>query len=185
MKQSSRRNSTSFILEDDGTFPNNARYPVIIYRQVLELDEKRKKAARQARKTFKKNDWKNSWRDGIYDYHHYHSITHEVLAISNGKVTMQLGGEEGKTVRLRKGDAVVIPAGVAHKCLKASKEFECVGAYPGGADYDMNYGYPKERPYSDEKIAQVGIPQFDPVFGEKGPLFRFWKVIEEEAPVSA
>jgi uncharacterized protein YjlB len=185
MKQYSGRHITHFLLKDDGTFPNNSQYAVVIYRHVLELEEKKKKAARQLKKIFKRNDWTNSWRDGIHDYHHYHSVTHEVLGISNGKVTLLLGGEEGKTVHLKKGDVIVIPAGVAHKCVKSSKEFECVGAYPGGTDYDMNYGYPKERPYTDENIAKVKMPEADPVFGADGPLFKYWgkKLLpQEDAP---
>jgi uncharacterized protein YjlB len=35
---------------------------------------------------------RDSWRDGIYDYVHYHSRIHEVLGIARGGRKVQLGG---------------------------------------------------------------------------------------------
>ena len=34
---------------------------------------------------FEANGWGDTWRDGIYDYVHYHSQIHEVLGIARGK----------------------------------------------------------------------------------------------------
>src|SRR6186997_1642838 len=116
----------TLLVKGQGAFPNNERLPVLIYRNVAELHDKEKKAGKQLRKLFKNNNWKNSWRDGIYDYHHYHSITHEVLGVYDGKVTIQLGGPEGESVRLGKGDVIVIPAGVAHRNVKSDDDFNCV-----------------------------------------------------------
>ena len=78
-----------------------------------------------------------AWRNGIYAHHHYHSTAHEVLGIVAGSVRVRLGGESGKTVELRAGDVVVIPAGVAHKSEGASPDLLVVGAYPGGKSPDM------------------------------------------------
>jgi uncharacterized protein YjlB len=39
-----------------------------------------------------------------------------------------------------KGDVLLIPAGVAHKNVGASIDFKCVGAYPGGKEFDINLG---------------------------------------------
>jgi uncharacterized protein YjlB len=36
---------------------------------------------------FRQNGWRASWRDGIYDYVHYHSRIHEVLGVARGKAT--------------------------------------------------------------------------------------------------
>ena len=68
----------------------------------------------------------------------------------SGKVLLKfsLGGDGGLTTELGKGDVVVIPAGVAHKNLGSSADFACVGAYPDGRSYDMNYGNEDERPAS-------------------------------------
>jgi uncharacterized protein YjlB len=62
-------------------------------------------------------------RDGIYDYLHYHSRIHEVLGIAGGSAIVRLGGNKGRIVKLKAGDAVLIPAGTDHQCLSASRTF--------------------------------------------------------------
>ncbi len=161
----------TYILKDDGTFPNNDRLPLIIYKNAIAIVN----GASQVEKIFKENDWGNSWRNGIYNYHHYHSTAHEVLGVFQGTVKVQLGGPEGITAELQAGDVVIIPAGVAHKNLKSSSDFACVGAYPPGQDYDMNYGKIGERPSLDKNIRKVPMPYADPVLGQEGPLVKEWK----------
>ena len=158
-------------LQDDGTFPNNENLPLIIYRGAIEI----KNGASDIEKVFHDNEWGNSWRNGIFSYHHYHSTAHEVLGIYQGTVKAQLGGPDGITAELEAGDVVLIPAGVAHKNLGSSTDFACVGAYPPGQDYDMNYGKIGERPSADKNIRKVPIPNNDPVEGKQGPLVKEWK----------
>ena len=160
-------------LRDDGTFPNNDALPLIYYRGALNLPKSR--AASAIEKIFKKNKWVNSWRNGIYDYHHYHSTAHEVLGIYSGHATVQMGGPAGIKLNLNKGDVIIIPAGVAHKNLGSSEDFKCVGAYPHNApDYDMNYGKPGERPGTIQNIQKVPLPDTDPVYGTAGDLLAAW-----------
>ena len=121
------------------------------------------------------NGWGGSWRNGVYGYHHYHSTAHEVLVCYRGEATVQFGGERGISAALQAGDTVVIPAGVAHKKLDASRDFAVVGAYPPGQHWDMNYGKAGERPKADENIARVPLPKTDPLFRENGPLLKHWR----------
>jgi uncharacterized protein YjlB len=60
-----------------------------------------------------------------------------VLGIAAGWVRVSLGGESGRTVELRAGDIVVIPAGVAHENEGTSADLLVVGAYPRGQSLDM------------------------------------------------
>lgn len=161
------------ILHDDGRFPNNEKLPLLVYKGALRLhpDDEPECIIR----LFEQNDWKNGWKNGVFDYHHYHSNTHEVLGIFCGTADLQLGGPEGVCVELDRGDIIVIPAGVAHKNLRSSADFLCVGAYPGGSDYDINYGKEGERPHADERIKKVPVPALDPAFGAEGPLLEYWK----------
>ena len=129
---------------------------------------------------FAKHHWTNNWRNGVYTYHHYHSNTHEVMAVIRGVTTLLLGGENGIHLKVEKGDVIVIPAGVAHRNLGKEKDIICIGGYPGGKDYDMNYGKPEERPVADKRIAQVKIPRFDPVTGKSDPLHLVWNKHAEE-----
>lgn len=160
------------LLKDDGKFPNNERLPTLIYKNALHLSSG--DAALRVERLFNANGWGNSWHNGVFDYHHYHSIAHEVLGIYGGIARIQLGGPSGITFDAMKGDVIIIPAGVAHKNLGSSKDFACVGAYPAGQDYDMNYGYEGERPGADENIARAPLPETDPVFGSRGYVIQYW-----------
>jgi uncharacterized protein YjlB len=159
-----------YIFSDDGVFPNS-KWPLLIYSNFFDDGHD----AKTIEQTFAAHDWSNSWRNGIYNYQHYHSITHEVLGIFQGNAKVLFGGLQGIEMELNPGDVVIIPAGVAHKRMNGSKDFGCVGAYPEGMAYDMNYGKEGERPKADENISKVGLPPTDPVKGKHGILFDFWK----------
>ncbi len=160
-------------LTDDGVYPNNPDLPLLIYPQAVPVAGR---APAEAFETlFRSNGWGDSWRDGIYDYHHYHSTAHEVLGIFSGTARVAFGGEQGIVLEVHAGDVVVIPAGVAHRNLGASGDLGVVGAYPDGQEWDMNTGKPGERPKADRAIAAVPLPAADPVHGRDGPLVRIWK----------
>jgi uncharacterized protein YjlB len=169
-------------LKDDGTFPNNGLLPLLVYRKALHLPGE--DDARLIQELFETNGWSNAWTDGIFNYHHYHSNTHEVLGVIKGSTRVQFGGDSGISLMLEVGDVVIIPAGVAHKNLGGDEDFRCVGAYPGGKEYNINYGKPEERPRADETIRSVHLPNTDPVYGVVGPLLSNWEnKIEDETTV--
>ena len=160
-------------LPDDGVFPNNANLPLVLMSQAF--DPGHADLLRVIEEAFHSNGWGNSWRNGLFSFHHYHSRAHEVLGLYSGWVQAQFGGPEGKIVTARAGDVVVVPAGVAHKNLGQSADFRCVGAYPHGQAPDMKYGKPGERPQADGNIKRVPRPNSDPVFGESGPLMGLFQ----------
>ena len=160
--------------EDDGIFPNN-RLPALLYPKVLKLPNLFRPVA--VKKLFENNNWKNTWQQGIYTYHHYHSTTHEVLGVCKGETLLLLGGENGITVLIQEGDVLVIPAGVAHINVGKENDVSCVGAYPDGRDYDMNFGKPGERPRTDHNIVSLPLPGTDPVFGVNDGLLQIWRSV--------
>jgi len=159
------------IFDDDGIFPNNV-LPVIIYKQVINFSEEHDPQIIET--IFQDNGWGNSWRNGVYSFHHYHSTAHEVLGVYSGSAKIQLGGPGGIECSVKKGDVVLIPAGIAHKNNGSSSDFKVVGAYPKGQSWDMNYGKKEERPDADNNIKKVSLPDKDPVFGNDGPVSKKW-----------
>ena len=155
---------------DDGIIPNSP-LPLLVYRGAI--DAERDPAAR-FEALFGANGWSGSWRNGIYDYHHYHSTAHEVLGIARGSARVRFGGEKGSVLEVQAGDVVVIPAGVAHKNEGASRDLLVVGAYPGGIGPDICTGKPDERPAVLDNIRAVPLPAGDPVHGREGPLRTLW-----------
>ena len=166
------------LLKENDHFPNNPSLPLLIYKKVFDVSEN--KGAKLIENVFEKNKWSNCWRNGIYDYHHYHSNTHEVLGVYSGHCIVQFGGEHGVTEELRTGDLVVIPAGVTHKKI-AGEQFKCVGAYPNGVDYNIHYGKPGEKEQTKNEILKVPLPDLDPAFGGSGPIKLYWTQIKELA----
>jgi uncharacterized protein YjlB len=160
------------LIPPNNLFPNNTRYPFLLYKQAFNFDHDHSHAVSQF---LQHNSWVKPWIDSIYSFDHYHSNNHEVLVITQGKCKVQVGGPHYKTYDIQKGDVIIFPAGVAHKNLGSSEDFKCVGAYAFDIDYDMNYGRASEHPQVEENIKQVGQPKCDPVFGEKGLLFDYWK----------
>ena len=158
--------------KDDGTIPNS-KYPLIIYHNAF--DQRGSDGAAWLEQHFAKNNWSNSWRNGVYPFHHYHSISHEVLGIYNGSALLHMGGENGKKLKVTAGDIIVIPAGVGHKNLGDEDDFGVVGAYPGGHSWDVMRGQPGDRPQADQNIAAVSFPAADPFLGKQQGLHEIWK----------
>ena len=115
--------------KDDGVYPGSV-LPVLLYRAAITADAQDRASVFE--RAFAQNDWRNSWRNGVYSFAHYHSTSHEVLGVYDGTAKLRLGGEHGQTVEVRSGDVILIPAGVAHHNIGASPDFSVVGAYPDG-----------------------------------------------------
>jgi uncharacterized protein YjlB len=151
--------------EDDGRIPNNPKLPLVVYRIALPASDH---LAKDFETRFSANGWTNSWRDGVFDYHHFHSNTHEVLGVAQGSARVCFGGEAGEVLALSAGDVAILPAGTGHRCESASDDFLVVGAYPDGRDYDICRGDPAEHDRAVARIARVPLPKKDPVFGKSG-----------------
>lgn len=158
-------------LTDDGVFPNSS-LPVLYYNHVIMKE--RNNISLAFVELFNGYNWTNHWIGGIQTVHHYHSNTHEVLGVIKGNTTLMLGGDSGQRLDIQQGDVLVIPAGVAHRNLGSEDDVMCVGAYPAGRGYDMNYGNSGERPLVDRNIGSAQIPNTDPVYGLDGGLVKIW-----------
>jgi uncharacterized protein YjlB len=162
----------TYYFNDDGVIPNN-KLPVIVYQKVIDTED----ASDWLENTFKKNNWLNNWRDIVLPYDHFHSNTHEVLGLGRGKVSLKIGGVNGKIFDLNIGDVLIIPAGVGHHSVSAHTNYQFVGGYPNGNDWDLKTGLEEhERTTILKAISNLAIPDKDPIFGQEGILFEKWKI---------
>ncbi len=163
----------AYFFQDDGIIPNNL-LPVLVYPQLVTG----KDSSQGLEDRFRNNGWTNNWRDIILPYDHFHSNTHEVLGVGKGTVSLQIGGALGKALTLHQGDVLILPAGVGHYALPEYQDYEIVGGYPGGANWNLLTGTLAERSLALPQISQVPLPESDPIYGVSGPLFSYWSSTE-------
>jgi uncharacterized protein YjlB len=157
------------LFEDDGAFPNS-RLPVLIYHEVEAAHD-----AAPCEELFDSYGWVPDWRDGIFSFHHFHSIAHEVLGIVGGTATVKLGGPSGRSFVIGAGDVLVLPAGTGHCNEGSSSDLLVIGAYPDGMPWDLRRGNPAEHHEAVTNINAVPLPGADPIEGPDGPLIELWR----------
>jgi uncharacterized protein YjlB len=162
----------TFVFEDDGLIPNNLM-PFLVYKGAVDV------ASGHPEKTieglFGANGWGAMWRNGVYDFPHYHATVHEVLGIARGHAKVRFGGEKGKVLEIAAGDVAILPAGTGHQCISSSDDFSVVGAYPPGPSMDLVRPSKEAHAKALKTIPEVAVPKTDPVLGADGPLVRLWK----------
>ncbi len=161
---------TAIHLEERGPIPNNARLPVLHYPAAISSDTV--DLATTMEKRFERHGWPPQWRNGIYNFDHYHSKGHEVLGIAVGNAELVLGGDGGRPITVEARDVLLLPAGTGHRCLSHSSAFLVVGAYPPGQAADIVRDAPIAA--MRQSIARLPFPLSDPVFGREGPMLRLW-----------
>ncbi len=164
----------TYFFQGNGRIPNS-RLPVTVYRQAFGSP------ARDMESRLRSNGWAPSWHSpiGFFPKHHFHSQAHELIAVVCGEVRGLFGGHTGAEVTLRKGDCVVIPAGVGHFGVSITDDLFVTGAFPSGFGVlDFRQGREDEYAEMVETSRAVPIPQLDPFFGLDGPLPGLWKTAD-------
>ncbi len=161
-------------LADDGATPNNPLWPMLAYRGAITARALAADAYAFDR-LFEVNGWPVGFRNGIYRFTHFHTVTHEALGIAAGSARVQFGGDSGPILDVAAGDAVLLPAGTGHRLIAASGDLLVIGAYPPAADYDLVRAGEGDITTHRARIAAVSRPESDPILGEAGGIGGFWR----------
>jgi uncharacterized protein YjlB len=156
-------------LSRNGWMPNNERLPVLLYRRAFVVSPS---SADKMEEAFERNGWPPQWRNGVYDFHHYHSTAHEVLGFAAGTGTIIVGGEGGHKVIVEAGDVAVLPAGTGHCRVAADDRFLVIGAYPPDQRWDICREAPDQGAVA--RMSALPFPALDPVSGGNGALTKAW-----------
>ncbi|WP_298872821.1 hypothetical protein [uncultured Bradyrhizobium sp.] len=162
----------AIVFEDDGLVPNNV-LPFLVYQGAVTLDPKQPE--RTIENLFETNGWGGTWRNGVYDYLHYHATVHEVLGVARGHARVRFGGDHGQELEIKAGDVAILPAGTGHQCIKANDDFCVIGAYPPGSKMQVTRPTPESHAKALKTIPNVARPPADPVTGKHGALMRLWR----------
>jgi uncharacterized protein YjlB len=162
----------AIVFEDDGLVPNNV-LPFLVYQGAVTLDPKQPEQTIE--NLFETNGWGGTWRNGVYDYLHYHATVHEVLGVARGHARVRFGGDHGQELDIKAGDIAILPAGTGHQCIKASDDFCVIGAYPPGSKMEVTRPTPEDHAKALKTIPEVPLPPADPVTGPHGALTRLWR----------
>lgn len=163
----------AFVFADDGLVPNNAM-PFLVYKSAVDVANAHPEKTIEG--LFGANGWGQMWRNGVYDYLHYHASVHEALGVARGHARVRFGGDCGREFDIAAGDVAILPAGTGHQCLSASPDFCVVGAYPPGPAMDLVRPTKQAHAKALKSIPQVKLPKTDPVRGADGPLVRLWNL---------
>jgi uncharacterized protein YjlB len=158
----------TYRFDGEGGFPNS-ELPVLVYHDVAAARD-----AASCEQLFARHRWRAAWRDGIYNFHHFHSTAHEVLGVVSGTGSVILGGPSGCRFEVSSGDVLVLPAGTAHCNAGSSPDLLVVGAYPDAMRWDLRRGDAAELAEVTANIRAVPLPAADPVGGAEGFLPGAW-----------
>jgi uncharacterized protein YjlB len=164
---------TTYVFTDDGLVPNNP-LPMLTYRRAVDLGSS-SSPEDMIEALFHANGWGAMWRNGIYDFLHFHATVHEALGVARGRARVQFGGDHGAAIEIAAGDAVILPAGTGHQCLAVSEDFVVVGAYPPGPTMQVTRPTPENHKAALRTIPEVPLPDTDPLFGAAGALVELWR----------
>ncbi|KAK6347061.1 hypothetical protein TWF696_007141 [Orbilia brochopaga] len=156
-------------IPSSGLIPNTSPHglPFTVYRSAFPAST----SPNDVEKTLQRNGWEPSWRYSMYETSHFHSTTHEALVVIAGAAELLIGGDDNPSavsVTVRRGDAMFMPVGVAHRLIKEvdDERFKMVGAYPDGAEaWDMCYGREGEGDVGSKVKAVAGKTVSDPILG--------------------
>jgi uncharacterized protein YjlB len=162
----------AIVFKDDGLVPNNPM-PFLVYRGAIDVANAHPEKTIES--LFGANGWGDMWRNGVYDYLHYHSTVHEALGVARGHALVRFGGDAGRELEMSAGDVAILPAGTGHQCLAASDDFCVVGAYPPGPKMQITRPTQENHAKALKSIPEVPLPKTDPLMGAHGPLVRLWK----------
>jgi len=108
------------------------------------------------------------WRNGVYDYLHYHATVHEALGVARGHARVWFGGDRGREIEISAGDVRILPAGNRQSMPVREPGFCVIGAYP--PDPQCMSRLPTLENHADalQTIPAVKLPKTDPVMGADG-----------------
>ena len=98
-----------------------------------------------------------------------------MLACVSGTARIGFGGDSGFKADVAVGDVCVIPAGVGHRRLDASADFQMAGGYPPGQEGNIVRPGEIDVDEAIRAIGQLALPATDPITGHGDGIVAIWR----------
>jgi uncharacterized protein YjlB len=161
----------AFRFEDDGETPNNPRLPLLVHRAA---STRRASAIRQRlERAFARHFWAMAGATAsiLPALPHRHARGAGIgAAAPPWNSAAPRAGAHGRGGRCRRAAGRHGPSAPS-----ASGDLLVVGAYPRNASFDQKRPGQVDHKKAVAAIAEVPIPEMDPVHGREGPLTTLWK----------
>jgi uncharacterized protein YjlB len=86
----------TFVFEDDGLVPNN-RIPFLVYKGAVDVQNGHPEKTIEG--LFGANGWGDMWRNGVYDFPHYHATVHEARGDKRGCASAATAARRSRSKR--------------------------------------------------------------------------------------
>lgn len=158
-----------YYLPPTALMPNSPR-PLLHYPGFFTPQEKGN--VRRVHETFLSNGWETQWiyRYGQTQRSHYHSGTHECMAVLSGTATIRFGVADtsedmeqntfgaareagGMEIEAKAGDVFILPAGTAHKTYNTKPEALFTLLTPGDGHHIAGGDAVKALEETEEKLS--------------------------------
>ena len=163
----------TFVFADDGLIPNNPM-PFLVYKGAVDVDNDHPEKTIEG--LFGANGWGAMWRNGVYDFAHYHATVHEVLGIARGHARVRFGGDTGEVLEIAAGDVAILPAGTGSPMHLLKPRFFRGRRLPAGTTDGPGAA---EQGGACDGVADDresgGAEDSTAVLGADGPLVKLWK----------
>jgi uncharacterized protein YjlB len=162
---------TLHLFEPDNGMPNS-RLPLAFWRGRLPAGQR---SGEKATALYRRNGWRGTWVYTVFPYWHFHTRGHEALTCVSGGARIGFGGDSGVEVDVEIGDVCVIPAGVGHRRLSSSPDFQMAGAYPPGQEGNIVRPGDMDGATIAREIALLALPETDPITGNADGVAEAWR----------
>jgi len=147
----------TFIFADDGLVPNNP-VPFLVYKAAVDVDNEHPEKTIEG--LFGANGWGAMWRNGVFDYLHYHATVHEALGVARGARGCGSAAMPARSLRLPPATSRSCPPAPGISVSRRAMISCVVGAYPPGPPMDLVAGADTAGPCEALKtIPQVKLPK--------------------------
>ena len=147
--------------------------PFLVYKRAIDVDNDHPEKTIEG--LFGANGWGAMWRNGVYDYLHYHATVHEVLGVAAATPSCGSAATMARSSRSRPATSRSCPPAPAISACRRARISPSSAPIRRDRRMHITRPTPENHAKALKTIPNVKLPKTDPVLGTNGPLVKLWK----------